>query len=550
MDLGVILSEERIAQSRAAGWWPDRLILDYLDDALAARPDHAAIVDNNSMTGRSTTLSWRQLDRLSRRFALALAAAGIGRGDVVAWQLPNWWQFTALHLACVRIGAISNPLMPIFRERELTYMLGFAGAKVFIVPRFFRGHDYPAMVRAMRPNLPALAHSWTVGGEGEDAFERHFVERRWEDEPDAAARLAAGRPEPDDVVEVLYTSGTTGQPKGVMHTSNTLFGNILGYAERLGLSSRDIMLMASPMAHQTGFLYGMLMPIVLGSKAVLQDIWNAETAARLIADERVTWTMGATPFLADLTHTPALQRYDIASLEVFLSAGAPIPRILVQQATEKLKCAVLSGWGMTENGAVTTTLRDDSPEKAFGTDGGPIRGSEVRVVDESGAPAPLGEEGDLQTRGAGQFVGYLRRPEAWDTDAEGWFKTGDRARMDADGYIRIVGRSKDIIIRGGENVPVAEVEELLYRHPAVRDAAVVGMPDERLGERGCAVVTLKEGASLDFAAMLRHLQEQHMARNYLPEDLVVLEEMPRTPSGKIQKFKLRDLVKERTAARG
>jgi len=544
MELGVMLPEARRREARAAGLWPDRSILDYFDDAVGRQPDRIALTDHNSMTGRSTSLTWRQLDRTSRRVAVALAKTGIGRGDVVAWQLPNWWEFVALHLACMRIGAISNPLMPIFRERELTYMLGFSEAKAIVLPRLFRGHDHAAMLQRIRPELPALAHVWTVGGEDETSFEAHFLARRWEDEPDAAALFAARRPGPDDVVEILYTSGTTGQPKGVMHTSNTLMGNLARCVGHLDVDADTVTLMASPMAHQTGFLYGMGMPIFLGARMVLQDIWHAETAARIVSDERVTWTMGATPFLADLTHTPALARYNISSLRAFCSGGAPIPRVLVQQAAERLGCAIIALWGMTENGIVTATRASDPPDKIFGTDGVAVAGYEVRVVDAERRPLPADTEGDLQVRGMGQFVGYLKRPEAWGTDAEGWFDTGDRARMDADGYIRIVGRSKDIIIRGGENVPVAEVEELLYRHPAVRDAAVVAMPDERLGERGCAVVTLNDGRNFDFAEMLRHLQGQNIARTYLPEQLLVLEEMPRTPSGKIQKFKLRELTRE------
>src|SRR5690606_18989210 len=267
---------------------------------------------------------------------------------------------------------------------------------------------------------------------------------------------------------------------------------------------------------------------ILGAKLVLQDIWNAEEAARLIQDEGVTYTMGATPFLADLTNSAAVERYDLSSFRTFVSAGAPIPRVLVERATRRLGAFVHSGWGMTENGYVTGTRREDPPEKVFGTDGVPIRGMEVRVVDHDGRPLPAGEEGRLQARGSSNFVGYLKRPDRYDTDAEGWFETGDLARMDADGYIRITGRAKDIIIRGGENIPVVEVEELLYRHPAIQDAAIVGMPDARLGERGCAFVTLKPGARLTFEEMIAFLEEQRMAKQYLPERLEIVEEMPRT----------------------
>jgi cyclohexanecarboxylate-CoA ligase len=250
--------------------------------------------------------------------------------------------------------------------------------------------------------------------------------------------------------------------------------------------------------------------------------------------------MASTPFLADLTHTPALADHDVGSLHTFLTAGAPIPRALVQQANKNLGAHIISCWGMTENGGVTATRRDDPPEKVFETDGVPIGGMEVRVVGDGGATVAAGVEGHLQARGASSFVGYLKRPEAFDSDAAGWFETGDYARMDEDGYIRISGRSKDVIIRGGENIPVVEVEGLLYKHPAVQDVAIVAMPDPRLGERACAYVALVPGASLSFDEMIAFLAEQQMAVQYLPERLEIIAEMPRTPSGKIQKFQLRE----------
>ncbi len=540
MDLGVILDQGRIDAMTAAGLWPNRIITDYLDDAVARNPDKVAVVDHNSTSGLGTTLSYRQLDRLSRRIGLGLAAHGVGRGDVVAVQMPNWWQVVAVYLGCVRIGAITNVLMPIFRAREMGFMLSFADSKALVIPASFRGFDYPAMIDEIRGDLPALEHVFVVGSDGEGSFEAALVERRWEDEQDSDELFAARRMQPNEVVELNYTSGTTGQPKGVLHTSNTLIGGFLPYIERLGLTAEEVILMASPLAHRTGFIYGVNMPIVLGAKLVLQDIWDAEAAARIIQDEQVSYSMGSTPFLADLSQTDALERYDTGSLRVFLSAGAPIPRVLVQTAKQRLGAAILSGWGMTENSCVTTTLPDDAPEKAFGTDGSALPGMEVRVVGDDRAPLPDGAEGDLQVRGAANFVGYLKRPDLHNTDAAGWFGTGDRAIMDTDGYIRISGRSKDIIIRGGENVPVVEVEEILYRHPAVQDAAVVAMPDPRLGERGCAFVALKPGQKLTFAEMVAYLEAAKMAKNYLPERLEIIDEMPRTPSGKIQKFRLRD----------
>ncbi|HKI97214.1 MAG TPA: cyclohexanecarboxylate-CoA ligase [bacterium] len=537
-----IIPEERLREMRHTKLWPDRLVTDYLDEAVAQRPDQVAIVDHNSMSGRSTTLSYRQLARRVDRMALGLAALGVEPGDVVAFQLPNWWQFTALYLACARIGAVANPMMHIFRHRELRFMLGFAEAKVVVVPRQFRGFNYPQMVEELRGELPALRHVLVIEERPEGSFEEALLTRRWEDEQDGPALFAKRRAGPNDVTQLQYTSGTTGEPKGVMHTPNTLLGNLLSIIGVLGMTGQDVMLMGSPLAHQTGFLYGMLMPIVLGTKSVLMDIWNPAEAATLIQDEGATFTMGSTPFVADLTDSPMAEQRDLSTLHVFVTAGAPIPRVLVQRARERLGAHIVSAWGMTENGAATCARLDDPPEKVFETDGAPIPGMEVRVVDGEGRPLPPGEEGRLQARGMCNFVGYLKRPDRFDTDAEGWFNTGDLARMDKDGYIRISGRAKDILIRGGENVPVVEVEGVLYRHPAIQDVAIVGMPDERLGERGCAFVTLREGQALTLPEMVSFLESERMARQYFPERLEVLPEMPRTASGKIQKFRLREMA--------
>lgn len=547
-DWSVMLPPERIEAMTSAGHWPGLTPCDYLDANLARNPDKLFLTDyrvgaDGAAPGEPhRSLSYREIDRLSRRIAAGLAAHGIGRGDVVALQLPNWWEFAAIHLACVRIGAVTNPLMPIFRAHELEFMLAFADTRALFIPRAFRGFEYEPMIEQLRPKLPALEHVFVLGSEEENGFEPVFIGRRWEDETDTRTLFEERRFDPNDVIEICYTSGTTGQPKGVMHTSNTLSACVGTARHRLALPKDSVILMASPLAHQTGYLFGILTPMILGARTVLQDVWEPATAARIIHDEQVTYTMGATPFLSDFVYSRALKRYPPDSLSMFVTAGAPVPRVLVHNATEQLGVDVITGWGMTENGLATCTLPDDPPEKIFGSDGAPWSGMEVRVVNEEGRPVPRGAEGTLEVRGAANFVGYLKRPEANGVDADGWFDTGDIATVDEDGYLRITSRAKDIIIRGGENVPVVEVEELLYRHNAVRDAAIVAMPDERLGERGCLFVTVEPEAKFDFRAMQRYLEEQELSRQYWPERLEILDEMPRTPSGKIQKFKLREMA--------
>lgn len=545
MDTGITLNPERRDAMLESGAWNDKLITDYLDQAVASTPDREAIVGYQVTSDTRTALTYRELNDKVTRMAAGLVALGIGKGEVVACQLPNWWQTTALHLACVRVGAILNPLMPIFRARELRFMLKHGETKLLVIPKVFRGFDYEAMIDGIRGELPDLETLLVIGGEGERSFEQRLLETPWEEQFDTKALFAEYQPTADDPTQLLYTSGTTGEPKGVMHTSNTLLSNVRPYSDRLHLTSDDKVLMASPVAHQTGFMYGIMMPVYLGTTAILQDIWDAEYVCKVIAAEKPAFTMAATPFLADLVKTAPKHEGELDSLRIFVSAGAPIPSAVVEQAGKVLKAKIVSAWGMTENGAVTTTCPEDPPERASQSDGKPLPYTEVKVTDFQDNELPTGEEGNLLFRGCSLFVGYLKRPELYGVDDEGWFSTGDLARIDKDGYIRITGRTKDVVIRGGENIPVVEVENLLYKYPGIADAALVGCPDERLGERLCAYVTLDGDATdLTLDQVKAYLTEQQLSKNYLPEYLEVIEAMPRTASGKIQKFKLREQARD------
>ncbi len=543
MEFDAVLLPSRRAASIANGLWHDRTINDDLDACVAAYPDQLALTAVRVESGEMRNFTYREVAALADRIAVGLSRLGVGRNDVVAMQLPNWWQFTLTYLACTRIGAVLNPLMHIFRERELGFMLAHGEAKVLIVPKVFRGFDHEAMARALQPTLPSLKHLVVVDGQGTDSFDALLAAPAWEREADAAEILRRSRPGPDDITQLIYTSGTTGEPKGVMHTANTLMANILPYAERLALTGEDVVLMASPMAHQTGFMYGLMMPIMLRGRVVLQDIWDAKKAIALVREQGVSFTMASTPFLADLTKGVVEGGLPVPTLKTFLCAGAPIPGALVEQARSALGTKIVSAWGMTENGAVTLIQLDDDDERAFNTDGSALTGVEVKVIDVDGQTLPPNQVGKLLVRSCSNFGGYLKRPQWNNTDADGWFDTGDLARMDERGYIRISGRSKDVIIRGGENIPVVEIEALLYKHPAVAQAAIVAYSDERLGERACAVIVPKAGASIDFAGMVEFLKAQKIAQTYIPERLIVREAMPATPSGKIQKFRLRDMLR-------
>jgi cyclohexanecarboxylate-CoA ligase len=323
-----------------------------------------------------------------------------------------------------------------------------------------------------------------------------------------------------------------------MHTSNTLLGTVRKFAERMSVGPADSVFMPSPLAHQLGFAYGILMTQLMGIPLVLLDVWNPASAADLIERHRATFTFAATPFLADLANFPGIAERRLDSLRLFVSSGAPIPPAIVQKTQERLGVTVVTCWGMTECCSVTMT--PPSGYKVLESDGCVLDGEEARIVDERGNEVPRGVEGTLQIRGAALFVGYLKRPQLYALEPGGWFDTGDVARMDAEGYIRICGRNKDIVIRGGENIPVMEVESALYRMPEIADVAIVAMPDPRLIERACAFVTLRPGQSLTLERLRRHLAGEEIAKHFWPERLEVIDEMPRTPTGKIQKFVLRE----------
>lgn len=535
MAMDPVLSDQRKQAMRAAGFWSDQTLLEVFSKNARNDPGRIAVVGYEDASNRRTALTYGELQQTADRIAANLLRLGVSPGEVVSYQLPNWWQFVALHLALLRIGAVTNPVMPIFRDREMEFMLTLAETRVLIVPRRFRDFDHAAMADRLKVKVPTLEQVVVIGSGDNRDFETVLNAPQKPLEPTTATSA-------DQVVQLLYTSGTTGEPKGVMHTSNTLLNSVRYFEDRVRLIANDVVLMASPMAHQTGFLVGLLLPLYLGGRVVLQDIWNPAKAVDIIETERVTMTMASTPFLADLTAEAERRPEALRSLRTFVSAGAPIPRVLVRQATQNLGAHIVSGWGMTENGLVTTTKLDDPPEKIFETDGCPSQGMEVRIVDGGGKVLPHDEEGRLQARGPGTFVGYLKRPHLYAVDQDGWFETGDLARKDKDGYIRITGRTKDIVIRGGENVPVIEIEQLMYRHPAVQEVAIVGVPDERLGERACACVVLREGALLTLTDLMAYMAENAVAKNYWPERIEVLDALPKTPSGKVQKFRLREIV--------
>lgn len=526
---------------RASGFWVDKSFDEFLQKTVAATPAKLALMADRADRPGPKRLTYAELGDLISRAAAALRRLGVGSGDVVSVQLPNWWEFAVIALAAFRVGAVVNPLMPIFREHELTYMLGFAETKLFVVPKLFRGFDHEAMARSLQAGLPKLEHIVVVDGDGPSSFDQALLSGDERLGPPPVGDL--GALPADRMAVLMFTSGTTGSPKGVMHCLNTLMGCCIGLAGRFGLDASDTMLVCSPLGHMTGFAAGMLLGLKIGATVVFQDVWEPKRGVSIMAKEGVTYSAGAATFLADMCEAVAAGGPKPVHLRKFLCAGAPIPPALIDRAYRELDLKVCSLWGMTESLASTLTEPERALEKSSKTDGRPVEGVAVKVVRTDGSPAAVGERGLLKVRGAQMFLGYYKREDMEPFDAEGWFDTGDMAYMDDEGYIRIDGRIKDIIIRGGENVPVQDIENLLFRHPAVLSVAIVGYPDPRLGERACAFAVLRPGEKLDLGSLQAYMAEHKVAKQYWPERIEIVADLPKTPAGKVQKFQLRELAK-------
>jgi cyclohexanecarboxylate-CoA ligase len=534
------LAPQRIAQATSGGWWNNQTIVGCLDRWAAEQPEAVALVAYSTTRGSRTELTYRQLHHLSLRVSLGLRALGLRAGDVLSFQLPNWWEALPLFLGAVRLGLVCNPIPPILRHREVEMILARVQPRALAIPAIFRGFNHRQMIEDLVPRLP-MENLIVVGGDALDAqsYER-LIETPWE-EAGIAEDIRSPQLDPNGPLQVMFTSGTTGEPKGAIHTHNTLAAAWRPFHDLLGLQQQDTALVVSTICHQSGFLIGLHMPVFTGRKVVYLDIWNPDVAVPIIASEHVTWMHAGSPFLIGLVDSPALRPHDISDFRLVVNSGSAIPPALVQK-THRLGIKVIGLWGMTENGATTVVPIDDPDWRSLTSDGRAVPGSAVRVVDPvTWAPVPPGTTGLLCSRGPSHFVGYLNRPELFAAahDQDGWFNTGDLACMTDDGYIRVVGRLKDIIIRGGENLPVIEIENAIYSNPKVREVAVVAAPDARLGERACAYVICRDGEQLTLAELQAHLAAAGMTKQYWPERLEIVSDFPRTPAGKIQKNVLR-----------
>lgn len=538
MKVTLTFNEQRRAAYRQQGLWGDASLADYWQQTARAMPDKIAVVDNH---GASYTYS--ALDHAASYLANWMLAKGIESGDRIAFQLPGWCEFTVIYLACLKIGAVSVPLLPSWREAELVWVLNKCQAKMFFAPTLFKQTRPVDLILPLQNQLPQLQQIVGVDKLAPATSSLSLSQIIADNTPLTTAITTHG----DELAAVLFTSGTEGLPKGVMLTHNNILASERAYCARLNLTWQDVFMMPAPLGHATGFLHGVTAPFLIGARSVLLDIFTPDACLALLEQQRCTCMLGATPFVYDLLNVLEKQPADLSALRFFLCGGTTIPKKVAREC-QQLGIKLLSVYGSTESSPHAVVNLDDPLSRFMHTDGYAAAGVEIKVVDDARKTLPPGCEGEEASRGPNVFMGYFDEPEltARALDEEGWYYSGDLCRMDEAGYIKITGRKKDIIVRGGENISSREVEDILLQHPKIHDACVVAMPDERLGERSCAYVVLKAPHhSLSLEEVVAFFSRKRVAKYKYPEHIVVIEKLPRTASGKIQKFLLRKDIMRR-----
>jgi glutaryl-CoA dehydrogenase/cyclohexanecarboxylate-CoA ligase len=525
------------------GFWYPEVLAATLRRVAAESPDRELVVDPR---GR---LTYGRAAELVDRAARGLFSLGVRPGDCVVVQLPNWHECVVMHFALEALGAVSVPLPPIYRAKEVGYILGLTDAKVAVVTPTFRGFDYLEMLEALRPSAPCLTHVVTVGATagapttlaGAEVVPFEVLVGRCAD----ACPVLDVHPDPNALEEIAFTSGSTGDPKGVMHTSNTLTTEHEAGIRGCGVTKDDVIFMASTIGHQLGLSVGIRTPVILGTKVVFVDQWEPERAVEIMVREGVTYTVSTPTFLVDVLRTEALVRHGgLPAVRVWMLAGAVVPEALHDEVRAKMPhLQIAHVFGMTEVGGMVIKPPDAPRSKALAT-GIPQRGMEVRVFDADGVEVPTGTDGELAVRSPSLFLGYFKQPELSTVcrTPDGFFLTGDQVRRDEDGWIWVTGRIKDLIKRGGENISPAEIEEVLFKHPKVADVAVVGIPDLRLGERVCAFVVVRPNETISLDEIIASMRDSGAAKQKWPERLELIAALPRTSIGKVHKAALRALL--------
>ncbi|MET7746383.1 AMP-binding protein [Streptomyces sp. NPDC005385] len=560
-DLGsAAVPEQRAAEYRRHGWWREETFLDDLHRHAAQRPRGLAVAGRRVAESRTDTLDYAELNRLTDRFALALLELGVRPGDFVAVQLPNRWEMVPLIFASIRVGAVIIPISPICTEEELRHRLGLTGARVCVTLPHWEGTPLAEIVTRLQGELPTLEHVSVVDGpppEGALSFHEHFVAAEREEEEGAAARLEGLALGADDPFVVLFTSGTTGLSKGVVHSQNTVHSAVRGYVDAFGAGDDWVAAVSTPLVHYSGFAQGVLACVMLGGTVAFQDVRRNEALLDLVERYGATLLYGPPATLADVAASQRAEPRETGTLRHVVIGSAPVLRELADEVHEMLGARAHSLWGMSENGPVTTTRPEDPAGWAARSNGRAIDAMEIRIetsaefgdADASGAPGSVGR---LKVRGASLALGYHRRPEAFAAElgADGWFDTGDLARDDGRGGIRIVGRARDAVLRDGQVAPMTELEAVIGSHPRAVEAALVGLEtqahDTEAGPRNVlvAVVVPRDGRGPTLQEVRERVARAGHDPRFLPDRLELVPALPKTLTGKVRKAELRERYTE------
>ncbi|MFF3811396.1 AMP-binding protein [Streptomyces bacillaris] len=566
-------ADDRAAEYRRRGWWRSETFLDDLHRQARERPHHLAIAGRRIAESRTDTLTYAELNRLTDRFALALLELGVQRGDFVAVQLPNRWEMVPLIFASIRVGAVIIPISPICTEVELRHRLSLTEARVFITLPEWADTPLAQLATRLKAELPSLEHVLVVDGplpEGALPFHDHFVAQERETWKGATARLEGLALGADDPFVVLFTSGTTGLSKGVLHSPNTVHSAVRGYVDAFGAADGKgedwVAAVSTPLVHYSGFAQGVLAGVMLGGTVAFQDVRRNEALLDLVERYGATLLYGPPATLSDVAASQRAERRDTSTLRHVVIGSAPVLQELADEVHETLGARAHSLWGMSENGPVTTTRPEDPEGWAARSNGHAIDAMETRIEAseaygaagvygavgaygaagagsrEGGAEHPVGR---LKVRGASLALGYHRRPEAFaaELDADGWFDTGDLARDDGRGGIRIIGRARDAVLRDGRVAPMTELEAVIGSHPRAEEAALVGL--EAAGGEGhgnviVAVVVPRGGRGPTLDEVRERVTAAGHDTLFLPDRLELVPALPKTLTGKVRKAELRE----------
>lgn len=502
---------------------------------------HERAVDRGEETAiyleHDADISYGAIFTEAMALASGLSRLGLVKGDVLSFQLPNWRETVAIDIACCWLGLVLNPIVPIYRDNEVRHILADCRAKAIFIPNSYRNFDYAEMIAELQLDLPLLEHVIVVRGDAKRDTEHSYVSLLNQDGAyPAKANILA-----DDTKIIMYTSGTTGKAKAVYHSHSSLAHAIFNGVDGWGLAEDDIMLMPSPVTHITGYANGIELPFFSEAKAAFMERWNVDDAVTYIDRIKATFCVSATPFLQELVEKAKSSNCRLPSLRAFACGGAAVPPSLIAATRDALEnCRAFRVYGCTEAPLISVGfIGEDELELAANTDGR-VFNWDVKIIDDNNDQLALGCDGEVIVKGPAMMVGYGEQSQtSQSVDSLGYFHTGDIGHLTAEGAIVITDRKKDIIIRGGENLSAREIEDVLYKHPLVLEAAVVAMPHERLGEGVCALLVTRDGSEPSLAELIPFFQQVKLAKQKWPERVEYRTEMPKTPSGKIKKDILR-----------